>query len=70
MGSLFLMSELLGYAIFTEPESFDENSLHSYSGGLGYRFGRFVPRCYYKHYFDDEFDGYEGIIGLALYVEL
>ncbi len=52
MSEFYVNSELLGILILTEDDSFNDNSVHSYSFGVGYNNGKINPRLFYKDYFD------------------
>ena len=67
-GGFYSQLELLGVAIITEDDSFDDNTLHTYSLGLGYNWDKVGAGLYYRNYFDEMGDQFNGIFGLQFNV--
>lgn len=64
---VFIQSEILGIGILTEDDSFGDNTVHSYSIGLGFHAGQFIPRIYYKNFIDEDIgEGLDGILGIGV----
>ena len=65
--NFFVNSEILGYAILSEDDGFDDNSYHTYALGLGYDWGGFRLAISYKNFFDEfPSDEIDGILGIQL----
>lgn len=65
----FVMSELWGIAIITEEDgNFGDRTIHNYTIGAGYKFGKLIPRIYYKNFFDEDAPNIDGVIGVGLFL--
>ena len=66
-GDVFFNAEFLGVYIITEEDNFNDNSVHSISGGFGYDGGKFIPSVFYKRLLDDDLSDFvDYTIGIML----